>query len=205
MKRYQEAINILQRVLNYIERTLNRAGSTPQRQIQYKIDQQEKRVHQLYELLAICSTLYPCKLEDSIEEKMRSKVGDEKLARMADGDEKAFEDVYTHVAPKFVPLGSPPLDSQKAVTYANAALQKRVFMDEVRSQLELPAIRRYLKLYTTMELPKLSSFLSKNAGVAKTDNDKTFSESSCLNSLMCAKVKMAMASGEDFDSKCPSV
>merc|ERR1711941_123187 len=87
--------------------------------------------------------------------------------------------------------------------YANGNTQKKVFMDEVRSQLELPAIRRYLKLYTTMELPKLSSFLSKNSGIAKTD--QTFSESSCLNSLMCAKVKMAMATGEDFDDKCPSI
>lgn len=202
MKRYQEAINILQRVLNYIERTLNRAGSAPQRTVQYKIDQQEKRVHQLYELLAICSTLYPCKLDDSIEEKMRAKVGDEKLARMADGEEKAFEDIYGHVAPKFVPLGSPHLDSQKAVTYANAQLQKRVFMCEVRSQLQLPAIRRYLKLYTTMELPKLTSFLSKNQDFSK--EHSTSMENATLSYLMTCKVKMALAGGEDFDKTCPS-
>merc|ERR1712038_2172502 len=51
--------------------------------------------------------------------------------------------------------------------------------------------------------PKLSSFLSKNAGIA--GPQQSFSESSTLCSLMCAKVKMAMAAGEDFDKTCPSV
>merc|ERR1719219_673050 len=201
MKRYQEAIVMLQRVLNYIDRTLNRAGAQS-RSVQYKVDQQEKQVQQLYHLLAICSTLFPMKLEDSIEEKMRAKVGDEKLARMADGDEKVFDDVYTYVAPKFVPLGSPALDSQKTVTFANANLQKRVFMCEVRSQLQLPAIRRYLKLYTTMELPKLTSFLSKNQDFSK--EHSTSMENATLSYLMTCKVKMALAGGEDFDKTCPS-
>jgi len=200
MKRsYQKAIIHLQEALSYLDRTNRKA----QRLTKYKVDQQKKQVDQLYGLLAICVTMFPMKLDETIEQNMQKKA-EEKFVRMQDGDEKAFEEMYNFVCPKFIPLGNPELDSNKSSCYANANTQKKVFMDEVRSQLELPAIRRYLKLYTTMELPKLSSFLSKNAGVAKTDSN-TFSESSCLNSLMCAKVKMAMASGEDFDSKCPSV
>merc|ERR1712071_110857 len=93
-------------------------------------------------------------------------------------------------------------DSNKAVNFANANLQKKVFMDEVRSQLQLPAIRRYLKLYTTMELSKLTSFLSKSTGF--THEHSTNTENATLSYLMCCKTKMALASGEDFDKTCPS-
>jgi len=198
-KRYKEAIVRFQNALNFIERT-NRAG--PQRQIQYKIDQQNKQVEHLYHLLAICVTLYPMQLETSIESKMREKVGEEKLSRMQDGDTKVFDDIFSKASPKFVPLGSPALDSGKSVNFANANLQKKVFMDEIRSQRQIPAIREYLKLYTTMELSKLSSFLSKSQGFSKEHSSSD--DNATLSYLMCCKVKMAVASGEDFNKTCPS-
>lgn len=200
MKRYHEAIKRLQDGLNFIER--NRAKTGGNRVIQYKVDQQNKQIEQLYHILAIGCTMYPIKIDDSIEEAMRNKVGDDKLSRLNDGDQKVYEDIYGYVAPKFVPLGSPPLDSNKAVNFANANLQKKVFMDEVRSQLQLPAIRRYLKLYTTMELSKLTSFLSKSAGFTHEHSNNT--ENATLSYLMCCKTKMALASGEDFNKTCPS-
>lgn len=195
MRKYQTGIMMLQEALNFIERS----NRSTQRQIKYKIDQQNKQVEQLYHLLSICVTLFPMKLDDSIEQKMNKKVGVDKLSRMQDGEEKAFDECYNYVCPKFVPLGSPPLDSKTALNFANGNLQKKVFMDEIRSQLQLPAIRRYLKLYTTMELPKLSSFLSKNDGF-----DGQPSETATLSYLMCCKVKMAMAAAENFDKTCPS-
>jgi len=192
-KQYKEAIKRFQQALAFIERT----QKSPTRQIQYKVDQQNKQVEHLYHLLAICVTLYPVQLEDAIDQKMREKVGDDKLNKMNDGDNKVFEDLFNKASPKFVPLGSPELESMKSTCFVNNNTQKKVFVDEIKSQLELPAIRRYLKLYTTMELPKLSSFLSKNATISK--------DRSTLSHLMTAKVKMAVASGEDFNKTCPSI
>merc|ERR1711881_790491 len=199
MKRYNEAIKRLQDGLGFIERNCSKNTA---RSVQYKVDQTNKQIEQLYNLMGIAVTMYPIKFDDSVEETMRNKVGDDKLSRMNDGDQKVYEDIYNYVAPKFVPLGSPALDSNKAVNFANANLQKKVFMDEIRSQLQLPAIRRYLKLYTTMELPKLTSFLSKSSGFSNEHSNST--ENATLSYLMCCKTKMALASGEDFDKSCPS-
>lgn len=144
-------------------------------------------------------------LEDSIETKMKERVGDEKLNRMQSGDNKVFEELFSKSSPRFVPLAEPALDSGKNCNFNNTNLQKKVFMGEIQSQLQLPAIRRYLKLYTTMDLSKLSSFLSKNSTV-ETDRFKSnlSADENTLSYLMCAKVKMAVASGEDFDKTCPS-
>jgi len=197
-KRYKEAIIRFQSALNFVDRS----NKIQTRQIQYKNEQQNKQIEQLYHLLAVCVTLYPMKLEDSIEAKMKERVGDDKINRMQSGDAKVFDEIFSKASPRFVPLGEPDLDSGKNVNFANTNLQKKVFVDEIRSQLQLPAIRRYLKLYTTMELPKLSSFLSKSSD--KFSYDYMSSDEATLSYLMCCKVKMAVASGEDFNKTCPS-
>ena len=53
-----------------------------------------------------------------------------------------------------------------------------------------------------MELPKLTSFLSKNQDFSK--EHSTSMENATLSYLMTCKVKMALAGGEDFDKTCPS-
>lgn len=198
-KRYKEAIARFQSALNFVERS-NRAVQS--RAVQYKNEQQNKQIEQLYHLLAVCVTLYPMKLEDSIEQRMKEKVGEDKLNRMQSGDLKVFEEIFNKSSPRFVPLGEPPLDSGKNCNFANTNLQKKVFLGEICSQLQIPAIRRYLKLYTTMELSKLSAFLSKSN--EKFTSDYMSPDEATLSYLMCCKVKMAVASGEDFEKTCPS-
>lgn len=55
-------------------------------------------------------------------------------------------------------------------------------MEEVDQQLQLPTIRSYLKLYTTLPLDKLDSFMGKN----KDDR----SMANLLTQLLCFKHKM---------------
>lgn len=200
-KRYKEAIFRFQSALNFVERGSRNPDNM--RQIDYKNDQIKKQIDNLYHLLALCVTMYPMQLEDSIEQKMRERVGEDKLVRMQSGDSKVFEEIYSKSAPRFVPLAEPELKSGKNSNFANTNLQKKVFMGEIQSQLQLPAIRRYLKLYTTMELSKLSSFLSKNDTMINSNSDMPADEAT-LSYLMCCKVKMAVASGEDFDKTCPT-
>lgn len=56
-------------------------------------------------------------------------------------------------------------------------------MDEVHQQMELPTIRSYLKLYTTLPLIKLASFMEQNK-----DEEKNMQK--LLTHLLCFKHKM---------------
>lgn len=58
-------------------------------------------------------------------------------------------------------------------------------MDEVRQQQELPTIRSYLKLYTTLPIAKLASFMNQNS--KDTDERKV---ARLLTYLLCFKHKM---------------
>lgn len=66
--------------------------------------------------------------------------------------------------------------------------QTQVFMDEVKQQLELPTIRSYLKLYTTLPLSKLAGFMYKNENNGDRDHERAVSKLS--TQLLCFKHKM---------------
>lgn len=55
-------------------------------------------------------------------------------------------------------------------------------MEEVEQQLQLPTIRSYLKLYTTLPIEKLASFMDKNVDDRQMAN--------LLIQLLCFKHKM---------------
>ena len=211
-RKYKEAISRFQSVLLFVERS-NR--NNQQRQVAYKNEQQNKIIDNIYHLLAVCVTLYPIQLDGFIESKMKNeKLGKDKFIRLQSADVKLYEEIFNKAGPKFVPLSEPELTSSENKHFSNTNLQKKVFMDEVRSQLQLPAIRRYLKLYTTMKLSKLSSFLKKAPGASSSglngiesqtkDSSEQNMDEATLSYLMCSKVKMAVASGENFDETCAS-
>lgn len=60
-------------------------------------------------------------------------------------------------------------------------------MDEVRQQQELPTIRSYLKLYTTLPLVKLATFIDQSNRDADADTRKV---ANLLIHLLCFKHKM---------------
>ena len=67
--------------------------------------------------------------------------------------------------PKFLPPMPPSLDGGPSVhgesMHKEARnLQLRVFTDEVRQQMLLPTVRSYLKLYTSMPMDKLASYMN---------------------------------------------
>jgi len=202
-RKYKEAITRFQSVLSFVERS-NR--NNQQRQVAYKNEQQNKIIENIYHLLAVCVTLYPIQLDGFIESKMKEKLGQDKIIRLQSADVKLYEEIFNKAGPKFVPLSEPELDSSENKHFSNTNLQKKVFMDEVKSQLQLPAIRRYLKLYTTMKLSKLSSFLKKTPGASSQtmEGSEQNMDEATLSYLMCSKVKMAVAAGENFDETCAS-
>ncbi|KFD53758.1 hypothetical protein M514_05264, partial [Trichuris suis] len=174
MKRqYQQATRLFVESLLYIQRTrpLNN------QQIQQKSWQYDLvgRINdQMYQLLAICVTLEPQRIEESVQSELYKLVGD-RFNRLQRGEIKEYELAFQSGCPRFLnPLCSAPEDdrnlSQEAID-----LQAAVFRDEIRQQRLIPILRGCLKLYSTIKLSKLSSFM---------DND----ERELTNALLCYKV-----------------
>lgn len=175
LRKYQDAIDSLQEVLLYIERgrktVLNKDS-------QYKNDMLSKVQDKMFHMLAICTILYPCRIDESLEQSMKEKITFDKLTKMQDGDVKIFEEVFSFSCPKFVSPTQPPIIPPHVNTHLEpTSRQWRVFEDELDIQAKIPGTRRYLKLYTTMPLSKLAGFMD-------------VSDSELLSLLMAAKCKL---------------
>lgn len=170
-RRYQDAINTFSSILTYIQRS---KSTTLQRSSQYKIDIINKVTDQMFNLLALCTALYPVRIDESLSHTMKEKVGADKIQRMQKGDKPSLEESFTYGCPKFLSPVPPnfdagPLNSHKEPTIH----QCKVFLEDVEQQVELPTIRSYLKLYSTMPAEKLANFL-------ELDQDEFAAQLMCL-------------------------
>ncbi|KAJ8957045.1 hypothetical protein NQ314_006604 [Rhamnusium bicolor] len=170
MRRYSDAIRTFSSILLYIQRTKQLFASKT-----YQHDQINKQTDQMYHLLAICLVLHPQCIDESIQQTLREKSYHEKMYKMQYGDLQEFENSFVYACPKFLSPYPPPIDSVPD-DYSKEAIQHQtaVFMDEVAQQKMLPTIRSYLKLYTTLPLSKLATFMAQNnrSNDGKWDLDK---------------------------------
>ncbi|GBG84560.1 hypothetical protein CBR_g38842 [Chara braunii] len=158
MRRYVEAIKAFNSVLLYIVRTQQYHSKS----VQY--DQIMKKNEQMCALLAICLSLCPqAKLvEENIHNQLREKLG-EKMLRMQRCDEATYDELFSYACPKFITPSAPNFD-EPPMNYNQDAyrLQLKLFLTEVRQQQLVPSIRSFLKLYTTIPISKLASYMDIN-------------------------------------------
>ena len=106
-------------------------------------------------------------VDDNLQSTLREKFG-ERMARMQANnmDIGAYEDLFCFACPKFVSPAPPKYDDLPANYNAQEAykLQLRLFLQEVSQQKLLPTIRSFLKLYTTIGIPKLAALLEADEG-----------------------------------------
>lgn len=81
-RRYMQAIQIFVDCLMYIQRTRNMMQQ--QQKAGYQYDLISKTNDQLYHLLAICLTLQPMRIDESIQQQLQEKCGD-RMNRMSRG------------------------------------------------------------------------------------------------------------------------
>ncbi|KAL9017584.1 MAG: hypothetical protein Q9185_005091 [Variospora sp. 1 TL-2023] len=158
MRRYADAIRMFSHILVYVSRTKNFQQN--KNGAQGAFDAVGKKNDQMYALVAICVALHPTKLDDTIHAALREKYGDA-LARLQRGGPDAlplFEELFRSACPKFI-SPTPPDFSAPALNVDPVDHHAAVFMDEVRCTMFSPTVKSYLKLYTTMDLNKLASFL----------------------------------------------
>ncbi|KAF3269737.1 hypothetical protein TWF173_002371 [Orbilia oligospora] len=115
---------------------------------------------QMYALLAMCVALCPTRLDDTIHSTLREKYADQfqKLQRGGEDSLAVFEELFQASAPKFISPIPPDFDSP-ANNIDPMQHHLQVFMFDVKNNMMAPILRSYLKLYTSMDLHKLASFL----------------------------------------------
>lgn len=163
MRRYEDAIRSFVNVLLYVQR----AKAIIQTK-SYQFEQIKKKVDQMYTLLCICLVLCPQRIDESCNQQLREKNLD-KMLKMQKGDTSVFEECFSFACPKFISPIPPNYDNPPANSHLDPFnLQLRMFMVEVQQQSIIPVIRSYLKLYTTMSIPKLASLSELDEGTLQT-------------------------------------
>jgi len=188
MRRYEDAIKVFVDALIYNQRTRTMFVSPTRSLLSDMITKQNEQI--LY-LLAIALNFYPMRIDDSINSHLKEKYA-EKLIKLQRGDRDELTSMFHYACPKFlspVPPNFEGVTDQYLMEPYNQQL--KVFMDEVQQQLLISDIRSFLKLYTTLPIAKLASFINKTPEELK-------------SILLCFKHKMSNIesdqANEDFRS-----
>ena len=152
LRRYEDAVRVFSSTVLHISRIKHNHTRS------YQYEQINKRTDQMMALLALCLVLQPQQVDESLMSVVREKAGD-RLTRLRQGEPQAFEDLFNYASPKFICPAPPDYDTPEDTNMEAPKLQARLFMQEVKSQLLLPEIRSYLKLYTTIEIEKLAALM----------------------------------------------
>lgn len=162
--RYLDAARCFNFVLSYIASVKGATQRAPGGAATY--EQMLKKNEQMYALLAVASALCPAAgsaLDEAVANQLREKYG-EKMRQMSGGAADTFEELFAYACPKFVAVGD-------AAPGANANMeaygaQLRPFMAVVTERRHLPAIKQFLKLYSSITVAKLASLAEMDeAGV----------------------------------------
>ncbi|KAL6771281.1 hypothetical protein ACKKBF_B34645 [Auxenochlorella protothecoides x Auxenochlorella symbiontica] len=154
LQRYLDAAKCLNFILGYISKVKAHHQRGP------GYDQILKKNEQLYALLAISSALCPAVsrlVDENVQVLLREKYG-EKVRLMNSGQPDAYEELFAYACPKFVsrrfvdpanPQGNANMEAYKP--------QLNQFLSVVEAQRHLPALKQFLRLYTSITLSKLAS------------------------------------------------
>jgi len=182
MRNYGEATKIFVNCLLYIQRTQNlQQQQTTQGKRNTKYDVIGKTNEQLFHLLAICLTLQPQRIDESIQSQLLEKNGD-RMLRMSNGDLDEFRNAFQQGCPKFL---SPTIVVYEGGNMAKEPLirQCNAFLEGIESQIYGPILRGYLKLYTSLPLKKLASFMDVPSGEMDTFTGKLLTYKMIVNEL----------------------
>lgn len=180
MRRYEDAIKVFVDALIYIQRTRTMLQSPTKSLLNDMITKQNE---QIFYLLAIALNFYPMRIDDSINSYLKEKYA-ERLLKLQRGDREELQSMFHYACPKFLSPVPPNFDGvtdQYLMEPYNQQL--KVFMDEVNQQLLISDIRSFLKLYTTLPIAKLASFINKTPQELK-------------SILLCFKHKMSNVESE---------
>ncbi|PRW58820.1 eukaryotic translation initiation factor 3 subunit L-like [Chlorella sorokiniana] len=161
MQRWLDAGKCFNFILTYISKAKHQSRGAVYEQIL-------KKNEQMYALLAIVTALCPTAnrlLDEAVTNTLREKYG-EKVRSMQAGSSDTFEELFTYACPKFVSPVGPETPGANTNMEAFRA-QLRVFMAVVEERKHLPALKQFLKLYTSIPISKLAHLAELDADTLK--------------------------------------
>ncbi|KAJ1644428.1 hypothetical protein J3B02_002702 [Coemansia erecta] len=157
MGRYADAIQTFAHILTFVSRT----KQYQQRSLHF--DAVNKKADQMYALLAVAISLSPVRVDENIHTHLREAYGDQQHKIQRGGEEAidVLSELFLFSCPKFIMPNPPNYDDLEAASniVEPQSYQLKTFLREARLQLVVPTLRSFLKLYTTMGLDRLSTFL----------------------------------------------
>ena len=174
LRRYPDAIRTFVTILNFIMRMKQYHTRS------YQYDQISKTADRMYALFAVCHALSPSRLDDNIGNIAKERFA-EPYAKMSRGGEDAlaaFEELFLYACPKFIAANPPPYDDPAALqnllappspadseaadptSHPDATHRHlQLFLSDAAAQSQVPTLRSFLKLYTSLGAKKLANFL----------------------------------------------
>ncbi|KAJ1553301.1 Eukaryotic translation initiation factor 3 subunit L [Cladochytrium tenue] len=164
MRRYTDAIKAFVNILLFLSRTKQYHTRS------YQFEAISKKSEQMYALLAICVSLSPQRLDENVHTLLREKYGEHmnKMQKESEESLPVYEELFLFACPKFISPSLPRSDGS-ATAHAPTMHQLNVFLAEIRQQALVPTVRSYLKLYTTLPVTKLASFLELTPEQTRTE------------------------------------
>lgn len=147
MRRYSDAIHSWVSILTMMEK---QSSGRQDKQI-------ARKTERMFGLLAIAISLCPIRIDETVDQKLREKYG-EQIVRMSQGDESVFLELLQKSSPRQISPSPPNFEDKSDQRMYASEMQHRFFLNEVRQHANLPSIRSYLKLYSTVEISKLSDY-----------------------------------------------
>ncbi|KAL2918706.1 hypothetical protein HK105_201540 [Polyrhizophydium stewartii] len=163
MRRYSDAVKMFANILNFVSRTKHYHSRS------YQYDMLVRKSDQMYALLSMCLVLSPQKIDENINNVLKDKYGEHYL-KMQKGEEglSSFEELFSYACPKFISPSPPDLENPNPIVHDAVKHQARIFLNEVKSQLLVPTLRSYLKLYSNLPVEKLAGFLDSEPDDVRT-------------------------------------
>jgi len=113
----------------------------------------------------------------------------ERLAKLHRGDRDELSNMFHYACPKFLSPIAPNFDGNTDQYLMEPYNQQlKAFIDEVQQQLLISDIRSFLKLYTTLPISKLASFINKSPNELK-------------SILLCFKHKMSNIESDQLNEE----
>ncbi|QDZ24824.1 subunit L of translation initiation factor 3 [Chloropicon primus] len=182
MRRYLDAIKVFNQGLVFIARIKQYHSRSS------GYDQILQKMEQMYALLALAVALCPAgtkSLEENVQTNLREKHA-EKLSKMTRSELPVFDELFTYACPKFITPSLPDYSNPSANISSEAyKLQLKMFLTEIQQQNQLPVLKQYLKLYTSISVSKLADLMGSGT-------------EQLLTLLMCLKHKTSSSGATDF-------
>ncbi|KAL5965296.1 Eukaryotic translation initiation factor 3 subunit L [Taenia solium] len=156
MRRFQDAVRTFTHTLAYITSVSACVAQRPDLR-EYVV----KQADQMTSLLAICITIDPMPIDQTVEQHLKEKFA-ESLNRLQQTNKDEFTMCFDIGCPRFI---NPDSKATERVNYALDAQrhQGMVFRSELDQHwIELPRLRSFLKLYTSLPVEKLGHFLEED-------------------------------------------